>query len=195
MKALSSSLDTTIHILLSSSSIYSKPHHMAYGISVPQLGNGNQVPAVKVLSPNHWIARNSHYSDLTGIWDWGTRQFFESTAWSKFQIPENPAFYRFNLVQAISIQYLSIDCIMIGRRRFGYEHLSLVKDAPCQGPFPSLLHMAPPVGLCSIPSRILSCKTASKQQDDDLFSTSSRICKHHDKRGEALKPHSSSGSS
>ena len=149
MKALSSSLDATIHILLSSSSIYSKPHHVAYGISVLQPGNGNQVPAVKVLSPNHWIARNSHYSHLTGIWDWGTRQFFESTARSKFQIPANPAFYRFNWVQAISIQCLSIDCIMIGRRRFGYEHLSLVKDPPCQGTSPWSLPFAPSHGTTS----------------------------------------------
>ena len=146
MKALFSSLDapfTSYYFLF-----VFIPSHITWLVGSQFLNQGMEA------RPQQWkpwilttgLPGNSHYSHLTGIWNWGTKQFFESTAWSKLQIPANPAFYRFNSVHAISIQYLSVDCIIIGRRRVGHEHLSLVKDPLCQGASPWSLPFAPSHG-------------------------------------------------
>ena len=117
MKALFSSLDapfTSYYFLF-----VFIPSHITWLVGSQFLNQGMEA------RPQQWkpwilttgLPGNSHYSHLTGIWNWGTKQFFESTAWSKLQIPANPAFYRFNSVHAISIQYLSVDCINYWKKK------------------------------------------------------------------------------
>ena len=164
--------------------------------------DGTRAPAVKALSPNHWTTRE--FPPLTFyicIWNWETRLFFDSVACSKLQISANPAFYRFNsihFVYPMPFNWLHNYWKKASPHSgLGYGHLSLVKDPTCHGaspwPPPFAPSHAPPMGWCSITSKILSCKTAAKQQDDDLFSTSNGICKHCDKWGEAPKLHSLAG--
>lgn len=110
-------------------------------------------------------------------WNWGTRLLFDAIIWSKLQIPVSSAFYvaiPFNWDNNYFEEVLTLfQDLAIGP----FPTLSVIHTmgASPQAPFPSLCHMTPLIGSCSITSKTLSRKTATSSRMMIYFQLQTRF--------------------